>query len=237
MPVRSLGVLVALLAGCGPSVETMEGGTSGMPGIGTTSGASSGAPAKGPGTGTTSGGSTQTTGSSSGSGEPPELLELAGVWRYNEGWQPGPISFQACDGTWTSVDVSTTAQLAPVRQCGGIYAEVRGAFGPSKVSFGRAFVVHEILDWRPCEPSDCGGDSCEPLKCLWECSPLGQDCSESDKCVPYPTDGGTISASACVPVPNDPDPLGASCTRDTLAFPSCSRHALTRAARTTSYAA
>lgn len=214
-----MAVLIALIAGCGAAVGTAEGGTSGGPGTGTSSSGSSGPPIPAPGSSsdTTSRGSTGAAASSS-SGAPPELVEFEGVLRYNADFYKSPIWFETCDGSGIGLDLWTEPGLPDVRFCGGMYARVRGTFEPTGHLGAEQLVVREVLEWRVCEPSDCGGDACEPLQCLWECSPLDQDCGPSDKCVPYPTDGGIVSASACVPIPASPDPLGASCTRDSVTF-------------------
>lgn len=139
------------------------------------------------------------------------------MFRYNAEAYDNPLSFQTCDGAWSRVDLWSVPGLRPVQLCGGKYVRVLGHLQPSNSIYGGDnLVVHEVIEWRTCEPSDCGGGACEPLTCLWECSPLDQDCARTHRCVPYPTDGGIASATACVPVPATPDELGEPCTRDAV---------------------
>lgn len=217
------GALLGLLAGCGPAVGPPGGGASGAHGtagmVGTTVGSSSAATTTGASESTASANSTETSGSSSSGGEPAKLVELEGVWRYNEGWMPSPFSFQECNGNWTRVVFSPENSGSVTQDCSGIYTHVRGHFQPSASIYGGdEFLVSEVLVRRPCEPLDCGGDACEALRCPWDCSPLDQDCHRSKRCVPYPTDGGIASAAACVPIPETPNRLGESCSRDAANF-------------------
>lgn len=184
---------------------------------GGTTGSSSAPPQTEPSETTTSDGSTIASASSS-TGEPPELQEFEGVFRYDPRAFKNPIAFQTCDGEWARIDLWSQPAIPLAPRCGGMYVRVLGSLQPGLALGGDDLVVHAIVEWRACQPLDCGGDACEPVRCLSQCSPFDQDCGENEKCVPFPTDGGIAAASACVPVARDTNELGEACNRDPVAL-------------------
>lgn len=214
--------LAMFVAACSPAVEAMRGES----GSGTTGAGTSGSDPETPGPGsqsttdsTSSSGSTHGTVGGSTS-TPPEVGEFEGVFRYDPAAFYNPISLQLCDGTWARVDTWSMPGVLGFPQCGGIFVRVLGELRPTRGFYGGDdLVVHEVLDWRPCEPADCGGTlECEPPRCIWRCSPFDQDCGPDQRCVPFPIDGGVVSGAQCVPVPDEPIPLGDPCNRNASTF-------------------
>ncbi len=213
---RRAAVAVLAVVACGPAVGTSGeamGESSGSSGSSSSTSSTSWiGPTEGTGDGTTVADATSTAAVQ-------EIVELEGLLRYDPDDYKSPISFQLCDGSWARLDTWSEAGLAVGSGCAGMYLRVRGSFQPSDSIYGgEELVVTEVLQWRTCEPGDCGERVCEPVTCLWECNPLDQDCASSEKCVPFSNDGGLLDGTRCVPVPDDPDALGEACSRGGVAL-------------------
>jgi hypothetical protein len=78
---------------------------------------------------------------------------------------------------------------------------------------GWSLNIDELLEARPCEPTDCEASCPGPISCSSECDAAAQDCPDGEKCVARASEGPlNAHPRQCQPLPPAPLAEGEACT-------------------------